>query len=169
MKKLGLWLLLSWATSTSNLLADSLTISPIGLSHHGKSNEELSSISPRKLDRLATWTWHPEFNLIYKTKYTQSSVFYMQDTIDRPIAGATFGLKYPIFNYFDVGGVLGAMGRQPRATGFPDVLMGNVQILPVFGATFSARLPITKHISIETNLLLNGVLDHGIAGLRFDW
>lgn len=149
--------------------ADSLTVSPIGLTFHGKENSELAPYAPRKLDKNAAWTWHPELNVTYKQKYFQYTAFFMKDTINEPAGGLLFGPKYDLSRYFSLGIAGGPYFRPARYTPVPDFRIGGVQCMLMGGLTFSVAVPITSKLSIETNLLINGFINHGVGGLRLEF
>lgn len=149
--------------------ADSLTISPIGLSFHGKSNSELAPYAPRKLDKKADWTWHPEINLIYKQKYMQYSLFYMKDTVNQHAGGFQIGPKFDFLKFFSLGISLGLLIRSDRYYGSINWSVNNVQFIPMGGLTASIKVPIYHRYSFETNLLANGFINHAVAGIRIDW
>lgn len=149
--------------------ADSLTVSPIGLSYHGKNNSELAPYAPRKLDSKAAFTWHPEFNLSYKTKYMQYTAFWMRDTVNQDAGGLLLGPKVDFLKYISVGMLVGTFIRPDRYYSFVHANMFGLQVIPMAGATFSFRIPVHKNISIETNVMGNYVINHAVSGLRFDF
>lgn len=171
------------------LVGNSLTVSPVGLTYHFEDAYEgydEFKFSPNALDKSQQITWHPELNLIYKTKYMQYNLFYMRDSFFKHSMGGLLGPKYDIFEYASIGIVGGLIAKQRPPTrcanepgGEVCVTVGDPQvkkistedfhIIPIAALTFSIKIPISKNISIETNSAVTPVFIHNVLGVRFDF
>jgi len=171
------------------LVGNSLTVSPVGLTYHFRDDYkgyEEFKFSPNTLDSSQQTTWHPELNLIYKSKYMQYNLFYMRDSYFKHSMGGLLGPKYDIFPFFSVGLVGGLIAKQrpptrcvQYTTNTTCVTVGDPQvkkiatedfhIIPIGAITFSLKVPISKTISIETNSAITPVFIHNVLGLRFDF
>jgi len=154
-----------WIIPFETTQADSISLSPLGLTFHGKSQSELAPLAPRKLDKNADWTWHPEVNLTYKSKHMQYSVFFMKDTINDPSGGFFLGPKIDFLSVFSVGVVGGTLVRPERHFPLFSIKKAGIQVIPMGGATFSIKIPLDKRVFLENNYLLNGYVNHGTIGL----
>lgn len=169
------------ATLLSLLLTQdsALTVSPVGFSYHVSSLQDYATNNmPNKIYRISTsdgqnhpLTWHPEFNLTYKTKWMQYSAFYMQDSFGRHAGGLLLGPKFNLFTkHISLGLIGGLYVREYGIENNSDFgkKLGPVQLVPMGGPTLSLSYPITKHLSIESNTMGNPVVIHSTIGLRWD-
>lgn len=181
------------------LTGDSLTVSPIGFSFHVKPmGKDSRAQMPNRVgpeDNDHPTTFHPGLFLTYKSTYMQYSAWYFKDSFGQKAGGLVLGPKYDIIDkYFSIGVVVGGFAREKRpnpchlvdpcslvcspaacaesgsSKDFPLIKqVGNIELIPLAALTTSFAIPITKNISVETNVLLNPIVIHSNTGLRIDF
>lgn len=152
------------------LIGWALTINGPGLTNHGKLAPDSYHLMKHRIG--ASSVIHPvEFGLGVKTDHFQSDVTYLKDCFGHSAGIAVAGTKVDFFSYFAFGGVVGIYARESMSSGdFPLVQkVGSVDIIPIGGATFSIKVPVSKTISVETNTLSNFYITHTNLGLRLDF
>lgn len=93
----------------------------------------------------------------------------MMDTVNEPAGGLLLGPKFDFAKYFSLGVSLGTFIRPDKYYSSISLKVKGVQIIPMGGVTASFHIPIYRNISLETNMLFNGIINHGVSGIRFDF
>lgn len=181
-----LQLILILFASISN--ADSLTVSPVGLTLHGTEvSNNLTKDMPRKLDKSGVFIWHPEVSLIYKSKSMQYNALYLRDCVDNPAFMVGLGPYWKINKKASYGFIGGVYGRKEykkvvvkkteteiATTTYTLPPMGPLsyknkgwEYVPMAMGTLSYKIPISKKNSFEFNLGSNIVITHLTVGFSF--
>lgn len=151
-------------------LADSLTVSGPGFTHHGVLTNTQYRRMKHRIGLKAVV--HPiELGLTYKSEYLQAGAIYLKDCWNNH-AGMTFiGTKVDFLTYFALGGVVGLYAREHiNQSDIPLVkTIGIVDIIPIGGATLSVNVPLTDKVGLEVNTLSNFYITHSNIGLKFSF
>lgn len=160
------------------LFADSLTISPFSFTLHSFHDPVIEKNFKNNPFHGAT-TLHYGINIIYKQEYMQYGAWYFSDSFDNPAGGLILGPKYDFNKYFSLGVAGGIYVRQtPCFEGGSEncadplplsARTGGIDIAPLIGLTPSITVPINHKFGIETNCLVNGLINNCQMGLKFSF
>lgn len=168
------------------LIGDSVTISGFGLTMHGlQPDPGAARLMDNKITSDGRFAYHPEIGVLVKSGNWQYGATYLQDCFNHPAGMIGGGPKIDFLNYFSVGALFGLYIREePMTYGYairektyvytPEKMplsrtVKGIDIGLLPGATLSARVPITKKVDFETNVLINGFLNHASFGIRVNY
>jgi len=110
----------------------------------------------------------------------QYSAWFFKDSFDNPAGGLVLGPKFDFFKIFSLGMVGGLYFRKRPCTDlFGDRRCFNKlplsyktkdkELASMVGITTSFELPITDTMGLETNCLINGIVNNCQLGLKFSF
>jgi hypothetical protein len=147
----------------------SVTLTGIGITAHGiKPGEWAAHEMKNKITADGRVAYNPQAGLIVKTEHWQYTGTYLRDCFNADAALVGAGPKVNLGNYFSIGSIFGFYGRDGReGNKLPLTFrVKGFEVTPFAAGTFSVEIPITKHISVESNTAINFFINHSNVGLK---
>ena len=152
--------------------ADSLTVSPISATYHGKADEFAKLKFNNNFLEKST-TVHFGLGLTYKTTHMQYTGWYFKDSFNNHAGGFGLGPKIDFWEYFNVGWIVGAYIRELPPAGIDSYpvssTIGGVELSPIALVTTGVEVPATEIIDITLDVKTNVILTNTSIGIKFNF